>query len=547
MDDLVVGKTCAIIEQLEPLMGSFKSANIEWKKKYKKYLGQSAIVLSLFGDDSLLLKFENGKVFRFPRQCVERSELCQDELRSIYRRNSGSKKSFEVVLDDHVFFDEINISTSPEVVLKRKRRDDPSSKDQRWMDMKQSCCVNDDSSTTKEIGQMQVALEALNLHDYYRNLVEDGFESLEYLENANFGDLIAVGMKRGHARRLLNAMKEYRANPSYNFQTGRRKLVKRASFCSSLASTTSGSASSQSSNLSRSLIPEYEPYVPNDTQDLQSISDHGVSDSRRLSNITSLSGSQSDMICGDGGYLTIAFTKRPLGFGIMSPLCVGAMVSSILDTGLKEKRLCLGLPLLKINERYVNKYNVEEIAAILSFMNVPLTVTFGLNPYFEPGQRLTVITNSTWYPCTVKEMSNSKVTVRYDDYSLGQNNIEIISDYNRIRQYGKPEVEPPHSVFPYKHSKVPSLRWVSTLEVHGNASHENRGDEVQNGYGKPPCNFAEKQRFSRCKAAEQPLLEKRRRQDLSNSTTKMTKRIPNANLLECLNVSASNGYRSTMI
>jgi len=547
MDDLVVGKTFAITEKLEPFMGSFKSANIEWKKKYKKYLGQSAIVLSLFGEDSVLLKFENGKVFRFPRQCVIRSELSPDESRSRYRRDSGCKKSFEVALDDDVFFDEINTSTSPEDELEQERPDDLSSKDQRWTDMKQSSCLNDDTSTTKEICQMQDALEALNLHDYYRNLVEDGFESLEYLENANFGDLIALGMKRGHARRLLNAMKEYRANPNYKFQTGRRKLVKRASFSSSLASTTSGSASSQISNLSRSLIPEYEPYVPSDFQDLQSVSDLGVSDSRRLSNITSLSESQSGMIYGDGGYLTIVFTKRPLGFGIMSPLCVGAMVSSILDDGLKEKRLCLGLPLLKINDRYVNKYNVGEIAAILSFVDVPLTVTFGLNPYFEPGQRLTVMANNKWYACTVEEMSNSKVTVRYDDCPLGLNNIELISDYNRIKQYGKPMVEPPQQVVPYKHFKVPSLTQVSSREVHGNASHENRGDEDQNDYAKPQGSFAEEQRFSRCEAAEQPSIEKRRGKDLSKSTTKMTKRIPNANLLECLSVSVSNGYRSKII
>jgi len=509
-------------------MDSFKRANIEWKKKYEKYLGESALVLSLFGDDSVLLKFENGKVFRFPRQCAPRSEPNSDELSRLIRRNSGRKKSFEVKLNDEVFFDEINSSTSPEDEMKQERPDDLSSKDHGWTDVERLSCLNHDTPTTKEINQLQEALEALNLQGYYGNLVEDGFGSLEYLENANFADLVAAGMKRGHARRLLQAMKEYRANPSYNFKTRRKKLVKRNSLCGSLTSATSGSASSQSSTFSRYSIPEYGPWVTNNLQDLQSVSEFEWSDSRRFSNRSSLSEWPSGTICTDGGHLIIPFTKRPLGFGIMSPLNVGAMVSSILDHGLKGKRLCLGLPLLKINDCYVGRHNVEEIANILSFVNVPFTVTFGLNPYFEPGQRLTVMTNNTWSPCTVEDMSNSKVTVRYDDCTSGLNNTENISDYTRIKQYVKPGVAPSHQVLPYKVSKVLSLRQVSLQDDHSNVSKENRSDEVQNVCGKYLDGFFNRQQSSGCSDAEQPSTWKRRRQHLNNSTMKMTKRIPEA-------------------
>jgi len=544
MDKVIVGKKCVISEQLEPLIGSFKSANIEWKKKYKKYLGQSAVVLSLYGDDSVMLKFQSGKVYKFPRHCVSRSERIRDELRRENRRDSRRKKSFEIKLDDDVLFAEINSRASPEDVQIQERPVDRSSKEEGCTDMNQLNNSNDDTMKTKVFGQMWEFLEALNLQDYHRKLVEDGFESLEYLENAKFSDLIAAGMKLGHARRLLRAMKEYRASPIDNFQSRHKNVVKRASCCSSQTSMTGSCASSRSSNLSRTSMPD----VHNDFEDLQSVSDLGVSYSRRLSNSTSsLSESQSSTISTEGGYLIIPFTKRPLGFGIMSPLCVGAMVSSILDEELKGKRLCLGLPLLKINHCCVSSYNVEEIAIMLSCMNVPLTVTFGLNPYFGQGQRLTVMKNNRWYECTVEDMSNSKVTVRYEDSSLGLNNIEKISDYNRIKQCSRPGANLLQQVFHYKLSKVPYLKQVSPQLTHCNSSDNSRGDEDQNGSGISLGGSANYQQFSRCNDAEQPALQKRRRQHLSNYMKKTNERIPKANSMDSLNISASNGHISKMI
>ena len=71
MEKLVVGQKCMISNELE-LVLSFKRANLEWKKKYKKFLGQPAQVLALFGDNTVMLKFGSGNVFKFPIDCVKR-------------------------------------------------------------------------------------------------------------------------------------------------------------------------------------------------------------------------------------------------------------------------------------------------------------------------------------------------------------------------------------------------------------------------------------------------------------------------------------------
>jgi len=140
----------------------------------------------------------------------------------------------------------------------------------------------------------------------------------------------------------------------------------------------------------------------------------------------------------EDGFLIIPFDRRPLGFGIMSPLFVGTMVSTITDDGLKKKGLGLGLPLLSINNYDVTQQGLEEIAGILSSASLPFTVTFGLQPYFKPGQKVMVQTNNRWYPATVVKMSKSsrKVTVKYDNNPFKFSNTEKISDYNRIKDPG---------------------------------------------------------------------------------------------------------------
>merc|ERR1719445_824826 len=151
-----------------------------------------------------------------------------------------------------------------------------------------------------------------------------------------------------------------------------------------------------------------------------------------------LSTSSQVSVWEEDGYLIIPFDKRPLGFGIMSPLFVGTMVSTITDELLKKKGLGLGLPLLSINNFDVTAHGLENVANILSRVELPFTVTFGLQPYFKPGQKVMVSTNNKWYPATVVKMSKTtrKVTVKYDNNPFRFSNTEKIADYNRIKQPG---------------------------------------------------------------------------------------------------------------
>merc|ERR1719397_1301769 len=121
------------------------------------------------------------------------------------------------------------------------------------------------------------------------------------------------------------------------------------------------------------------------------------------------------------------------------------MVSSITDELLIMKGLCLGLPILQIMGFDVSRCNAEEVANVLSIMNAPFTVTFGLEPYFEPGQKVMVLKKNKWYPCTVEKMSDSarNVIVKYDNCPFKSNNIEKISDYNRIKHVDHVGVERP--------------------------------------------------------------------------------------------------------
>jgi len=545
-----------ISNELEPFVLSFKRANIEWKKKYKKYLGQPAQVLSLFGDNGVMLKFENGSVFRFPVDCVKRSEAYGEELKIYHETKGQSKNSFKIVFDAEVFVDEFNLSTSHDSNIKQD--DVRKSKGHGWTDTKQSSSSNDDTFKAKKFSMREV-LWALNLQDYYKNLLSEGYDSLEYLEKANFRDLIASGMKRGHARRLLRAIKEYRVDPNYIFPSKGRSSQKRTSFCSSVPSPTSSSASWKSFSISRSSIPEYEPYTPNDFEDIlmsdalrksfsdnfspRQSSDLGFGISRRpSSSTTNFSESQSNAICDDSGYLVIPFTKRPLGFGIMSPLKIGAMISSIIDEGLTWKRLCIGLPLLKINDCNVSTYNVEDVVSILCSVSLPFTITFGLKPYFEPGQKLMVLRNSQWWPCTVENMSHSKVIVKYDGCPFF-NNIEKISDYNRLKPHDKVGLEISRESFPLKFYKVPTQTQVSPHVACTNVSFENGGYETQKQ--------SEKSQSFISNDTNQPSEVKRRnfmeRQYLNNYTKKITMKTPGGNSRGNVGEILSSGLTSKMI
>merc|ERR1719233_1683837 len=135
------------------------------------------------------------------------------------------------------------------------------------------------------------------------------------------------------------------------------------------------------------------------------------------------------------GCLIIPFEKRPLGFGIMSPLYIGTMVATISDESLKEKGLGLGLPILCINNFDVVGHNLKSVSSILSLVELPFTITFGLEPYFKVGQKVMVFKNHKWHPATVKKMSKRtrKVTINYDNNPFRFGNTEKILNYNRIK------------------------------------------------------------------------------------------------------------------
>jgi len=452
MSKLAVGQKCIITEELQPFVVSFKRANMVCKKKYKKYLGESAHVLSLFRNGTVMLKMDDGLVSKFPSDTIKWVETNGDK----WNRNQithGHSKNHLTPPPAGPFGDKIKYTTSTDEIQNQWRADVKPKSSYRIV-KKRSSDLADGKSVAKEPCEIWNVLEALNLHDYHENLVSEGFESLDYLKYVTFSDLVDLGLKRGHARRLLRAMQKYRANPSINFRAKSRKLHKRLSLCNSLTSTTSSSNTLQSISISHSSIPEDEQYLPNDSEHFQRIDeiktnnkeliDLGYSErdleaclSRRSSYSFSSSDSSPSVIGRDEGCLVIPFTKRPLGFGIMFPLSDRAMVSSIIDEGLKIKGLCVGLPLHEINGCNIYGFTVDEVVNMLAHVKLPLSVTFCLTPYFKTGERVMVLKRGKWYPCTIgKTYKNTrKVTVTYDGSPFKLNNTEKISNYNRIKNF----------------------------------------------------------------------------------------------------------------
>lgn len=302
-------------------------------------------------------------------------------------------------------------------------------------------CLNPQEYSASELKQF---LETLNLQEHHKSLVAEGFEDLEDLENIQFEDLRAVGFKRGHARRLIKALEEYKMHPDFTFDEINNALQRRPSMAGHRESLMAAghritSSFDNASSVSFGQPPQAyssPPSVPNILPESQRPNPL-VAGMRSRSDSQATTGSTFSQWEEDG-FLIIPFDRRPLGFGIMSPLFVGTMVSTITDDGLKKKGLGLGLPLLSINNYDVTQQGLEEIAGILSSASLPFTVTFGLQPYFKPGQKVMVQTNNRWYPATVVKMSKSsrKVTVKYDNNPFKFSNTEKISDYNRIKDPG---------------------------------------------------------------------------------------------------------------
>jgi len=444
MERIVSGMKCRIVDHKEPFLVSFKRANIEWKKKYKRYLGQSALVLDLLEDNTVMLKMKNGKEYKFPSDCVQRLEevnpqLNKEKLKWHDKRLGHCKRSVlaDENVSDAVFSDEFSRdTTSTSEESKGNRSIARSASIERVSSSKiirrQSKDLVILTRQTKEFSDLQQLLETFSLQKYYKNLVDEGFETIEYLSHAEMEDLRASGLKRGHARRLLRVLQEWRLNPNCTLQSINGKLQKRFSQVDSFTRRSSLN-SGRGSSISRSSIPEYELFAPNDMGILPLI-DTNQSGSRNVWNwVSPMSDGQTGRK--DEGFIIIPFDQRPLGFGIMSPLSVGSMVSRITDDSLKVKGLDLFLPVLFINNTEIGRWNLEDVAHVISHTDLPFTITFGLQPYLRPGQDVMVRRDSQWHRGMVVRISkrSRKVTVKYCDFPATLSNIEKISDYNRLK------------------------------------------------------------------------------------------------------------------
>lgn len=300
-------------------------------------------------------------------------------------------------------------------------------------------------------------LTNLNLHKCHQDLIEDGFETVDDVKAATMDDFLSVGMKRGHARRLFKACETLKEKPEMGYQEVNRNLQKRASFQGHRQSLMNAlnprqvAMLQEDAQIGLATVNEYPQPAVGGVYQTDGYQDPGpafpsIHTQQAPPQITSPSGnarsqrtdstSSNLSVWEEDGYLIIPFDKRPLGFGIMSPLFVGTMVSTITDETLKKKGLGLGLPLLSINNFDVTNHGLESVANILSRVELPFTVTFGLQPYFKPGQKVMVSTNNKWYNATVIKMSKTtrKVTVKYDGNPFRFSNTEKIADYNRIKQ-----------------------------------------------------------------------------------------------------------------
>ena len=61
---------------------------------------------------------------------------------------------------------------------------------------------------TKERDDVEKFLRDHNLENYYQNIVDEGYDTLDDLRNIELDDLLDIGLKKGHAKRLLRKINE---------------------------------------------------------------------------------------------------------------------------------------------------------------------------------------------------------------------------------------------------------------------------------------------------------------------------------------------------
>lgn len=503
----VIGEKCKVLEKAESVKKCFARSKLTFsEEKHGAYLGKKCEIHALFADGTALVKFDDGNELKWSLDACTRdgvSNLLRKgsddnwDKKQVKKQENEMKKQLQMLKrqnDSSSSQSSSESSESPRKRKSRKKKKKKKAKEKVWNrgdkvmakfrdEMMQGTVTNVDLTKAPpyevkidEIGvtyqmhaheleeceepqdikqnELLAFLTTLNLHGSHADLVEDGFETMDDINGATMDDLLSVGMKRGHARRLLKGLEELGNNPNADYQSVNRALQKRKSFQGHRQSLMNALNPREINDLlhpdsqiglgavqpmgfgqmDQYAQPDYaEPAFPSiHTQQAppQITSPSAAERGRTASTSSNLSVWEED------GYLIIPFDKRPLGFGIMSPLFVGTMVSTITDETLKKKGLGLGLPLLSINNFDVTNHGLESVANILSRVELPFTVTFGLQPYFKPGQKVMVSTNNKWYNATVIKMSKTtrKVTVKYDGNPFRFSNTEKIADYNRIKQ-----------------------------------------------------------------------------------------------------------------
>jgi len=423
-----VGATIKIHWDGECAKNFFKQFGLQWKQEHNSYLGTSAKVKQVGMNGNLVLKMHNGKDLvlysleednlslvrrRFsspPIKILEKNIM----IPPVIRANSDSMrkvKTWKVV-------DLVNGKLSNQI------HQQPVEIEQKNDGRRESISLNSNPSDDDD-GDLNVSAEFrkfllwVKLQQYHATFLAEGFDCVDDLRYAELADFQAIGLKRGHAMRLIRGLEGWITNNSPGGEPTSPE--------ESESPRTKKLNTSKGSSLN--IIPEYH-LSQGDLWD-----DDSMNSSEPFSWANPQGHSRNQSKWENEGCLIIPFEKRPLGFGIMSPLYIGTMVATISDESLKEKGLGLGLPILCINNFDVIGHNLKSVSSILSLVSLPFTITFGLEPYFKVGQKVMVFRNHKWHPATVKKMSKRtrKVTINYDNNPFRFANTEKILNYNRIK------------------------------------------------------------------------------------------------------------------
>jgi len=497
-----VGEKCKINSELKVAEACFRRVGLRWRDDLRLCLGEWAVIFAIYADETVVLRFEDGKQLRFPVDCIHKEDGVSNLIRvdedtrswpremiisheeemktELTRLRANSESSIRRNKNTVAPHQSPTASSCKNEIWGKETRKEPWPRRSDSMPPKLDLHYNPnvDPGSWEEsraaLNRMKEFLASLNLKNHQRGLVREGFETMEDLANAKMEDLLACGLKRGHARRMMRALEELWTYPDLEYEQINRRLQRRPSFGEHRGSLLMALhqakiskaynhplrskqhldvSQAQVASLTSSPLSQGQEYsFSSGKHNNDGLQEYGVTIPQLLVNhnhsmSNSLSGSNSSsqrtsftssMYADEAqqGYMIVHFDRRPLGFGIMAPLVAGTMVSSITDESLKKKGLNLGVPILRINNVDVTWLDLDKVANILSHVEVPFTVTVGLEPYFKPGQKIMVCaSNNQWQSATVVKMSKNsrKVSVRCDSQALNSR-LKIV-DYSRIKSH----------------------------------------------------------------------------------------------------------------